>query len=85
MNFAVIKVDGNDISEDAYTKEAGSVIIKLQPQYLETLSEGQHTLTAVFDDGDDPTVSFRVVAEGSPTRPGQAREDGCSHGQQLSA
>ena len=64
-----VKVDGNDIDPSAYTKESGSVIIKLKPEYLETLSVGNHTLTAEFDDGNDPTVSFKVAEEVPPHSP----------------
>ena len=35
-----------------YTAVPGSVVVKLQPSYLETLSPGAHTITALFDDGD---------------------------------
>ena len=60
-NFLGIKVDGRDVSKSNYTYEEGSVIIKLKPSYLETLSIGKHTLTAMFDRGNDVTVEFTIV------------------------
>ena len=37
--------------ENRYTASRGSVIIELKPTFLETLSVGEHTLTAEFTDG----------------------------------
>ena len=50
-HFTGIQIDGEDVAETNYAAEAGSVNIRLSSAYLETLSEGEHTLTAVFDDG----------------------------------
>ncbi len=50
-HFTGIQIDGADVAETNYAAEAGSVNIRLSSAYLETLSEGEHTLTAVFDDG----------------------------------
>ncbi|MBR0403690.1 MAG: hypothetical protein IJI68_00495 [Eggerthellaceae bacterium] len=57
-HFAGIEVDGRAVPEKSaagstnYTAVPGSVVVKLQPSYLETLSPGAHTITALFDDGD---------------------------------
>ena len=63
-HFSGILIDGNEIDESKYYKEEGSVIVKLKPAFLETLSVGKHTLTAMFDDGIDPTVNFIVAEKG---------------------
>ena len=47
--FTGIQVDGKTVSAGNYTKEQGSVIVKLKPAYLETLSTGGHTITALFE------------------------------------
>lgn len=60
-HFTGIKVDGRNVPASAYTAEAGSVIIKLHPQYLETLSTGQHVLSASFDDGRSDDAHFTIV------------------------
>ena len=50
--FTEIRIDGKTVSEDAYSAEQGSLILSVKPSYLETLSEGSHTLMAEFDDGN---------------------------------
>ena len=50
-HFMGIKIDGNNVAENNYTKAAGSVIIRLSPDYLLGLKAGTHTLIAEFDDG----------------------------------
>lgn len=60
-HFIGIQVDGVDVAATNYTAEPGSVIVKLKPAYLETLSAGEHTLTALFDDGNNVTVNFKVL------------------------
>jgi hypothetical protein len=50
-HFTGIEVDGEAVAENAYTAEAGSVVLDLQPAYLESLSEDTHALTVQFDDG----------------------------------
>ena len=47
-----------------YKKSSGSVIIELKPTFLETLSVGEHTLTAEFTDGK-ADAKF-TVAKGTP-------------------
>jgi hypothetical protein len=69
-HFTGIKVDGTVVDPRNYTYSAGSVIVNLNPGYLQTLSAGDHTLTAMFDDGDDVTTGFTILAaaqENTPT------------------
>ena len=51
-NFTGIRVDGTDVEEEDFTARQGSVVIGLRAPYLESLADGQHTLTAVFTDGE---------------------------------
>ncbi|MBQ6230718.1 MAG: hypothetical protein IJJ74_06330, partial [Eubacterium sp.] len=60
-HFTGIRVDGKAVDASDYTAEAGSVIIKLNPSYLETLTVGEHVLTAQFDDGEDAEATFTIV------------------------
>ena len=62
--FLGILVDGEPVSRADYEKARGSVIITLKPAYLETLSVGVHSLTAMFTDGEVSTP-FIVVQPGS--------------------
>lgn len=48
-----------------YTVESGSTIVTLNVAYLETLTEGTHTLTLVYTDGEvstEFTVAPQMVA-----------------------
>ena len=63
--FNGVLVDGKAIKSTDYTAESGSVIITLKPEFLETLSVGEHTLTAMFIDGEDVTVPFTVSEKNS--------------------
>ena len=58
--FKGILMDGADVNDENYTSARGSVIITLKAAYMDTLSPGTHTLTAVFDDGVE-NVSFKVI------------------------
>ena len=63
--FNGVLVDGKAIKSTDYTAESGSVIITLKPEFLEALSVGEHTLTAMFTDGEDVTVPFAVSEKNS--------------------
>ena len=71
-HFTGIEVDGEAVSgKDAsgkanWTAKSGSVVIDLQPTFLEELSEGGHTLKALFDDGE-AMATFKVAAKAAPT------------------
>ena len=72
-SLAGILVDGKAVPEKDssgranWTAAKGSVVISLQPAYLATLPDGDHTLTAQFDDGDGVSVSFKIPAKAQPT------------------
>ena len=60
-HFTGAKFDGKQLTRnEQYTAEKGSVIITLQPDFLQTLSVGSHTITACFDDGNDVDVDMNV-------------------------
>ena len=65
-HFKGIQVDGKDVPADKYTAKSGSVNIDLKPAYLEALSVGEHTLTALFDDAESVNVKFTIKAAASP-------------------
>ena len=62
-HFKGIKVDGKEVDASNYTAEKGSVIINLKSGFVKTLSAGEHTLTALFDDSDPVDVKFIVAEE----------------------
>ena len=62
-----MQVDGKTISLSDFTARSGSAIVTLRPSYLEKLSVGNHTVSAVFDDAPSATANFTVVAANTPT------------------
>ena len=56
-----VEVDGSRI--EGYDEKQGSWIITLKPEYLETLSEGKHTLKAVLEDKITAEASFTIQAK----------------------
>ena len=61
-NFNSVKVDGNFISDDKYDVRKGSIIVTLKNSYLNTLSEGSHTLSIVSTNGEAST-SFTITRD----------------------
>lgn len=80
--FTELKVDGKTISEDSYTTRQGSLIAELKASYLETLSEGKHTLTAVFEDCSAET-DFTVVAAKEPEEETTPADDKSDKGDKI--
>ena len=74
-HFSGIEVDGKAVPEKDssgrinYTAKRGSVIISLQPTFLSTLSEGKHTLKAIFNDGNSVEVTFTIPHAKTPVGP----------------
>ena len=72
-HFTGIHVDGKMLDEANYTKESGSVVIKLKPTYLETLALGEHTLKVQFNDGSASaqfTVAVKSAGDGTESKTG---------------
>ncbi len=64
--FTGIKVDGADVAAEHYTAVSGSTVVTLNAAYLQTLTEGTHTFTMVFTDGEVST-NFTVSAQAAGT------------------
>lgn len=54
-HFAGVSVDGKALEKSAYTAVNGSTVVTLGADALEQLSEGGHTVTVEFDDGEAET------------------------------
>ena len=68
-NDGKVYVDGELVDPANYTSESGSTIITLKKEYVDTLSEGVHTLRVLFADGE-ATTTFTVAkltGEENPT------------------
>ncbi|MBO7701780.1 MAG: hypothetical protein J6S36_02580, partial [Eggerthellaceae bacterium] len=74
--FAGITIDGVAVPEkDAsgavnYAVEAGSLVLKLQPAFLETLSVGDHEVKVLFEDGSASAV---VAVKAAPSSEGDGK------------
>ena len=53
--FRSVKIDGAVLAEENYTKAAGSTVITLKNEYLNTLAAGTHTIAIIYTDGDCST------------------------------
>ena len=67
--FEGVKIDGVLIDPSNYTL-SGNTIITLKPEFLETLSVGEHSIQIVFADGSVQTV-FIILDEDPPKDPGK--------------
>ena len=62
-----IRIDGKPVPREDDHAESGSVKIKLKANCLETLNEGAHILTAVFDDGSADEKFTTVKSSVNPS------------------
>lgn len=61
-DFVEVLVDGKTLAPENYTKREDGIIVELKASYLETLAEGEYTLTICSASGD-ATTKFTVEAE----------------------
>jgi hypothetical protein len=61
--FEGVLVDGALLDESCYTKAAGSTIVTLKADYLETLEDGDHTVEILFANGASTYASLNVFTE----------------------
>ena len=51
-------MDDKQLSEKDFSYERGSLIVRLRDSFLNTLTEGEHTLKVSFADGDAITTFY---------------------------
>lgn len=67
--FTGVKIDNKALTApNDYTAGIGSTIVKIQPAYLEKLSEGMHTITVMYVDGS-ATATFETYGEAVDVSP----------------
>ena len=72
-HFKGVEVDGKAVPEKDnsgrvnWTAKRGSVIIELQPAFLDTLSAGEHLIKVIFDDGESSAIFKILEAIATPT------------------
>ena len=59
---SVVIVDETQLTGDQFTASQGSVIIEIIPEFLETLTVGEHTLTIKFENNVSLTTKFTIEA-----------------------
>lgn len=79
--FVSVLVDGTEIGADCYTAEAGSTIITLKPEYVNTLSPGNHIIGIRFTDGLART-RLTLKEKKDPSNPPANQQPGGSDGSQ---
>ncbi len=62
-DYTGILVDGEEVDDDSHEDSAGSVIVALKANYLDSLSTGGHTLTIVYENGE---VEANFTVEDNP-------------------
>ena len=63
-DFVEVLVDGKTVASENYERREGGTIVELKASYLETLAEGEHTLTIRSASGD-ATARFTIAASDS--------------------
>ena len=58
--FEGIEVDGKVVDKSNYIAKEGTTIVTLKTDYLNTLSEGEHKIKFLYDDGDVETT-FEII------------------------
>lgn len=66
--FLGVEVDGEELDDDQYTAEAGSVVLTLDSDYLDELDTGKHTIVLKFENNKTAKGKFTVdpAPESSP-------------------
>lgn len=66
-DYGDVKIDGENIFNDefengglGYTVESGSTVVTLSKKLLDSLDEGEHTLTVYFSNGGKSVTKFNV-------------------------
>jgi hypothetical protein len=67
--FTGIQIDGQTVDPANYTTQKGSVIITVNADYVKTLTPGQHTIRALFNDGDVEHGLTVAADPGTPSTP----------------
>ena len=70
--FLNVSMDGKEIEKENYTAASGSTIITLKSEYVSSLSEGDHTVTIHYTDGQAQTKLTVKNAEDSEKEESQS-------------
>lgn len=73
--FTGIKIDGQTVAAENYTAVSGSTLITLKSEYLDTLSDGNHTIQFIYEDGESNIAEFAVQEAATKPITPQKEED----------
>ena len=65
--FMGLYIDGKLVAPENYTVKAGSIIITLKPEYLNTLATGDHTVSVAYTNGTVSNVNISVATAAVPS------------------
>ena len=65
-DFLSLAIDKQTITKDKYLLTSGSTVITILGDYLDTLTEGQHTLTANFTNDRAVSATFEITKSTTP-------------------
>ena len=75
--FVSVSMDGKEISKEHYTAEAGSTIITLKSEYLNTLAIGTHKFVIHYEDGQaETTLNLKKREDSSSSSSSNQKPEG---------
>lgn len=72
--FVDILIDGKEVPKEYYTARSGSTIVEISSDYLNTLSQGKHTVTFRYAD-TNVEGEFEIIAQSNETTPDDKKDD----------
>ena len=66
-------MDGNTVDASNYTVTKGSTVVEFKASYMETLADGEHTVTICYTNGKSVDSTLIIKAAATPT-PGPSEE-----------
>lgn len=79
--FSNLFVDGNLVDKSKYTVKSGSTIVTLSEAFMDTLTEGTHTIKVAFTNGGEAVTTFEVASENSKS---QSNDETSSNSDEIS-
>ena len=77
--FDHVEVDGVLVDFSNYTKEAGSLLLTFLPEYMDTLSVGDHEVKFVFSDGETTGILHVLAAPTTAPAEKETKDNGESN------
>ena len=60
-SLVAIDIDGEQIPEEAYSVASGSTIVTIHQSFLATLTPGEHTIAAIYENANRSIATFTVL------------------------